>query len=125
MYKNKELISAACKVCNSGCIASFNCGKSKSEFGTVPLFGSNTVCPLEKYEIEHSTEKRSLEERLMSHPDLDDLFLLCKYCEHRDTSNDAEDTIFTANCFESHCIDCPVQSCRENIEEAMAEGAMS
>lgn len=125
MCKNKKLISAASKVCTRGCIASFNCGKSKSEFGTVPLFGANTVCPLEKYGIEHSEEKKSLEERLRNSPDLNDLYILCKHCEHRDSSNDTKDTISTANCFESHCIDCPVQSCRENIMECMAEGAMS
>ena len=125
MYKNKELISAANKVCTPGCIASFACGKSKSEFGTIPLFGSNTVCPLAKYGIEHSEERLSLEERLCLSPDLSDLYLLCKHCEHRDTSRDTPDTISTANCFETHCMDCPVQSCRENIQEARVEGAMS
>ena len=123
--QKNQLFSAACKVCTPGCIASFNCGKSKSEFGTVPLFGTNTVCPLEKYGIEHPEEKRRLEERLMHSPDLDDLFVLCKHCEHRDASNDTPNVISTANCFETHCMDCPVQSCRENILECMAEGAMS
>ena len=120
----KELQVAACKVCTTGCIASFNCGKTKSAFRTIPLFGSNTVCPMEKFNVDHSKEKTDWVERLENQLDLDDLYLLCKYCEHRDKSNDTENTISTANCFESHCMDCPVQSCRENIQECMAEGAM-
>lgn len=117
----KELQAAACKVCTSGCIASFDCGKTKSDFGAIPLFGANTVCPLEKFNVDHDKEKTDRAGRL----GLDDLYLLCKYCEHRDSSNDTEHSISTARCFESHCMDCPVQSCRENMQEGLAEGAMS
>lgn len=121
----KELQIAACKVCTSGCIASFDCGKTKSTLGTIPLFGSNIVCPLAKFNVDHSKEKTDLIESLKNQPTLDDLYMLCEFCEHRDTTNDTDDSFSKENCFESYCIDCPVQSCIDNVLECIAEGAMS
>lgn len=119
------LNAAACKVCNSGCIAGFECGKSKADWGRLPLFGSNTVCPLQKYEVEHTDKGKTLIERLRNTPELEELDLLCQHCDFRDKSKDTPETFSLESCFVSHCMDCPVESCRENIEETIAEARMS
>ena len=122
---NTQLLAAACKVCTSGCIASYECGKSKALAKSIPLFGKNNICPLAKYEVEHKDDEKDFMAILANDPTPDDLFVLCKHCEHRDASQDTSDIICFASCYEEYCLDCPVQSCREAIQECMAEAQMS
>ena len=121
----KQLIAAASKVCTSGCIACFECGKSKSSFNHLPPFGTNKICLLEKYGVEHDDSPKDIIESLKNNPDLDDLYILCKHCEHRDSSKDKDNELSIESCFETHCMDCPVQMCRETIQECTAEAMMS
>lgn len=123
--EKQQAIEAAKKVCTSGCIACFECGKSKSNFGSISRFGNNEICPLAKYDVEHKDDREGFLESLLNNPDLDDLFILCKHCDHRDSSDDKENDISISSCYETHCMDCPVQMCRENIQECAAEAAMS
>lgn len=98
-------------------MAGFDCGK-KRDFNPIPLIGTNTVCPLAKFRVHASDE-------INDWPTIAELDYLCEVCEHRDKSSDTKDEFSLASCFESHCIDCPVESCRENIQECMAEAALS
>lgn len=120
-----ELIAAARKVCDSECIACYECGKSKTIGRTLPLIGKNTVCPLQKYNIEHNDGPKSFLERLQNDATLEDLDFLCEYCEHRDKSKDTPESFSIGNCYMTHCLDCPVQMYRDGIEECAAEARMS
>lgn len=120
-----QLQKAAAKICDPGCIACFDCGKNKERAVNLPLCGTNTVCPLQRYDIDHSKAPADMLARLMNEPTLEDCSLLCQFCEHRNASNDTEDSISLESCFATHCIDCPVEMCREGIEELAAEAAMS
>lgn len=122
---SEQLLAAASKVCTSGCIACFECGKSKSSFSHLSPFGTNKICPLGKYDVKHDDSPKDFIESLRNNPDLDDLFVLCKHCEHRDQPKDEDDELSLESCFETYCMDCPVQMCRETIQECAAEAAMS
>ena len=122
----QKLLEAATRICTPACIAGYDCGKSKAAgFGKpIPLFNKeNAVCPLEKYKIEHKELSKNWLDA--DYPTLEDIFLLCKYCDHRDSNMDTEDTISIENCFMTHCMDCPVQMCRESIAECDAEASCS
>ena len=124
-YIEKQLQEAAAKICDYECIACFNCGKSKERAINLPLCGTNIVCPLQKYNVDHSKAPKDMLARLMNEPTVGDCNLLCQFCEHRDKSKDTADSMSLESCFSSHCIACPVEMCREGIEETMAEGRMS
>lgn len=130
MNDDKRILTEiAKKICTNHCIASFECGKTKAAAGNLPLCGTNTVCPLQEYDVQHSNSMRLEKKDILSwwqnEPTLDELDTLCQYCTHRDKSNDTDTTFSTESCFVTHCIDCPVQMYRENIEEATAEAMMS
>lgn len=122
---HEHLVNSARKVCTPGCIAGFECGKSKEYKGSLPLCGTNKICPLQKYEIKHDDRPQDLLTRLSNEPSLQELDLLCEFCEHRDKTADTDKEFSLESCFVSHCIDCPVESCREGIMEVYAEAQMS
>lgn len=123
----KQLYEAASKVCTKGCISCFDCGKTKSPYTLPPSPNSQlTVCPLLKFDIPHKEEKETdLIKRWANQPTLDDVNLLCEFCEHRDKSGDTEESFSLESCFMTHCINCPVSSVRDCIEECVAEARWS
>ena len=122
----KKLISerayeTACKVCSPNCIAPYDCPKKNAETAILPPVGTETVCPLAKYNA-----PAEIKDPFKNCISLEDLFYVCRNCEHvnnLDKENDWE--INREKVFETVCIDCPVQMCRENILETRAEAAMS
>lgn len=111
----------ACKICDSDCMASYDCPKKAAS--PWPLFGKETVCPLAKYDV---SEKPKTDNPFGPRISLEDLFYVCANCKHANVI-ESEDTweIERERTFETVCIDCPVQMCRDNILEARAEAAMS
>lgn len=123
--KENQLYEAAKKVCTNHCISSFACGKTKISAGHLPLCGTNKVCPLQEYNVQHREGKEDMMRHIMCGPTMEDLDLLCENCKHRDKYKDTRNTFSLDSCFETHCIDCPVQMDREGIEETIAEAMMS
>lgn len=121
------LKTAACKVCTNECLASYDCGKEKTHMGRpLPLVGTNETCPLAKFDVEHQSRKSDKTGFILrDDPTLEELTALCEHCDFRNNSKDTGNEISLESCFFSHCIDCPVQSCRDGILECAAEAAMS
>lgn len=122
----KELIATraketACKLCDSDCIASYDCPKKAAS--RLPLVGTETVCPLAKYDVPKNTKPIN---PFANQVTLEDLFYVCRNCEHVNNLDEEKDwERDRERVFETVCIDCPIQACRENILETRAEAAMS
>lgn len=123
----KKLYDAAAKICDKDCLACFECGKSKSSY-CLPSFPGNKaeVCPLQKYGVIHDdTREKDPFALWASDPTYEDLNLLCQFCDHRDKSDDTDDTISLESCFMTHCISCPVGIVRDCLDEREAEARCS
>ena len=113
------------ELCDEACPAAYECHKKHDAvFAACGLMGAETVCPLAKYNVPETAERSSF---CFASITLDDLAMLCVNCEHADISSDNDEcfTLSIDRCFNTHCIDCPVQSMREGIQELAAEAAMS
>lgn len=125
MYKNKKLeaIAAARKICGEGeCRAPFPCGHS-NRIGGLPPITEVTVCPLAKYNVEPSRDTRPWYERPREETEVThaDLFAICAMCEHSEVKTQDGKTVVELVRFDKVCIDCPVQACKEHMDEAAAE----
>lgn len=124
--KTKKLFAAraretACKLCNSTCIASYECSKKTKSL--LPLIGKETVCPLAKYDVPEAPVRDSIFGPSIT---MDDLFYACADCKHAKVFAEGDEWVLDRDAsYEDACIDCPVQICRDNILECMAEAAMS
>lgn len=113
--------SIACKLCDEDCYAGYECNKEHRV--AFDLMGKGTVCPLAKYKVPKITTPRTFADTFVT---LEDLSILCANCEHADIEAEDGDFVLSLDrCFDTHCIDCPVQSMREGIQENAAEAAMS
>lgn len=111
----------ACKLCDSTCIASYDC--SKKSRSLLPLVGKEAVCPLAKYDVPKKPEKDSIFGPSIT---MEDLFYACADCKHAKVFAEGGKWVLNRDgCYEDACIDCPVQMCRDNILECIAEAAMS
>lgn len=116
----EKAYETACKVCSPNCIASYDCPK-KATAGLLPPAGTETVCPLAKYDA-----PAEVKDPFKDHISLEDLFYACRNCEHVNNLDEEKNwERDREKVFETVCIDCPIQMCRENILEARAEAAMS
>ena len=113
------------ELCDESCPAAYQCHKKHDAiFAACGLMGTNTVCPLAKYNIPETADRSCFCSTSIT---LDDLAMLCANCEHADISaaNVECFTLSLDRCFDKYCVDCPVQSMRESIQELAAEAAMS
>lgn len=126
MTNNTELQAqatvAAKKVCVNDCPAAYpTCMKCKK---VIPLVGKENICPLAKYNVPQERNPKPWHEigaaEVMSYGDS---FALCACCEYGKLSKD--ETEVTRMGFCEVCIDCPVNMCEDNLEEAEAEARMS
>lgn len=118
-------------ICGSGqCICSYKCGHSNKApiAEKLPLIGTNTVCPLARYNVEPDTRpwySLSVEEMRDRQLTEDDCWRFCGSCPHSErVERDGEEYIHLKD-FETVCIDCPVKAVLDNISEGMAEAGMS
>lgn len=113
------------ELCDEACPAAYTCHKKHDAvFAACGLMGTETTCPLAKYNVPESVERSGYCAMSIT---LDDLAMMCANCENADinTENGDSFTLSLDRCFDTHCIDCPVQSMRESIQELAAEAAMS
>lgn len=95
------------------------------------LFGKGTVCPLAKYEIPDTDHRKPIEINAKEHHlSEDELFWLCAHCERSEIFSETEDgeeylTLDKEASFRDYCIDCPVQSYIDAVQERAAEARMS
>ena len=126
--KNSDALKAAKKICGEGqCFSPFGCGHENRVDRGFPKLGTLKECPLAKYNIEPSKEERPwyerpLEETMVTN---DDIFELCANCEHAKVVKEGEWLHVERLNLEGACLDCPVKSCEDGIQEAAAEAAMS
>ncbi len=114
-------MSGARKICGHGCINGFSCTHQHSS--RIPLFGQGTVCPLEKYNVTDKDANVPWFER-KSVTDME-LTALCARCEHAMVKASEKELSVERKDFARYCIDCPVQSVRETMDEAAAEARRS
>lgn len=120
--------SGAQKLCGYGnCIyRCFNCGHQKAKLGgTPPLLNPNATCPVAKYQVEDRGE-RDWTQCHVSEIELsgDELFALCACCDNTTVQHDGE--YLTAEKEDlKRCMDCPVHTAWECVQEAAAEARMS
>jgi hypothetical protein len=125
--EEKDIESAATKVCGYGeCICGYNGCNHSNRMSSLPTIGNDTCCPMEKYNI---TPQKNRLISMDSILDDTDLFLLCANCDYAkvvETNNGEElELERTDEEYQAHCMDCPVQMCRDNMVETMAEAMMS
>ena len=127
MNKNTKKLFAtraretACKLCGSTCIASYDCPKKSRSL--LPLVGKEAVCPLAKYDVPEAPARDSIFGPSVT---MEDLFYACADCKHAKVFAEGDEWVLDReSSYEAACIDCPVQMCRDNIHECMAEAAMS
>lgn len=120
----RNAIQAAQHFCCERCFADYPCGKDKKPTAVLPLFGANNECPLAKYNVPLWKPKDFFDCR--GEATENELFWLCANCKHCSVSRDGDDIVTDKGaCFATICIDCPVQSMLDNIQECAAEAAMS
>lgn len=115
---------AAAKICGQGkCLAPYPCGHPNRAGSSLPAITDGTVCPLAKYNIEPSTDTRPWYERPRSETEVgeDELFALCAMCEHGKVKNSGGQPVVERTRFVEVCLDCPVYSAGEAMNEAAAE----
>lgn len=105
------------KICGNGCIAGFSCGHPRTRH--IRLFGQETTCPLEKYNITDVETKIPWFERKPVTED--ELMAICVRCDHAIVKESENGLSAEYADFARFCIDCPVVSVRDSIAEAKAE----
>ena len=126
MMRTKELAKSGAKhLCGSteyGFMCGYNCGHKNKNEHLLDLYGVNETCPLEKYHVkEKSAERNSF--GWIRNVTEEELFSICYECDFS-TKTDTE-TVDVENVFRTHCIDCPVQSAYECMQEQRAEAMLS
>lgn len=124
----KEAEAAAQHFCSKMCLAPYACGKPKGEgpFKSAPMrmAGKNPVCPLAKYGVESWESKDMFDSR--GEITMEECTYLCLNCEYSESYTDGDDIVVDREkCFRDICIDCPVCSAMDIIQEAEAEARMS
>lgn len=121
--------SGAQKICGQGgCLCGYPCSRpehKEKNFKPLPLIGSSSECPLEKYPVIHDTRHWTERTREESTPTEDEFFALCARCNNTGDIELAGDSMTVRPIDFKKCIDCPVHMTRESIEEAAAEARMS
>lgn len=119
-------VSGARKICgNGGCCQPYDCGHTnKRRIGVPPLIGSETVCPLAKYNIEPSSDTCPVWLRPFSetHVTKDEIWALCAECQHSEMAEKDGQPLLVRRDYRSACLDCPVKAVEESIAECEAEG---
>lgn len=120
-------------ICGDGkCSGCFDCGHTNKSASLAPKYGIGDTCPLAGYQV--TPDSRTFREKLeagikcpLPQDILDGTFAMCACCEHTQViySNNGYELNRMGKKFEEYCMDCPVQHCRESVQENMAEAAMS
>ena len=114
------------KVCEHGmCRAPYNCqceDHGKGPWRTFRMIGTETVCPLEKYQpdaIDLPPDDRH------KRPTQQELTAVCALCPHGHvTITDGALQVDFAD-LDTACVDCPIQSVIDVLRETKAEASMS
>lgn len=116
MAKKKSIEKIASLICGRGrCFCGYDCGHP-NKFAPLPLIGTGTVCPLEKFNCQ--VDKRSpFEIPAGDNLTIDDCWTFCAQCEHAEVQ--ADGSVFLKD-FESHCLDCPVKAAFDGLTESAA-----
>lgn len=113
-------ISSAKKICGSGqCICGFDCGHSNKAPAALPKVGTETVCPLARYEV----EPQPVSDPFGPPVTQDEIYALCRMCPHAkvESEEDGPERLTRVDFYEA-CLDCPVKACEDAMQEAEAEG---
>lgn len=113
-------ISGANKICGARqCICSFDCGHPNKVPAALRKIGTESVCPLAKYEVEPQSPSTAFEP-LVTH---DEIYALCRMCPHAkvESEDDGLERLTRVDFYEA-CLDCPVKACEDAMQEAEAEG---
>ena len=113
-------ISGAKKICGSGqCICGFDCGHSNKAPAALPKVGTETVCPLARYEV----EPQPVSDPFGPPVTQDEIYALCRMCPHAkvESEEDGPERLTRVDFYEA-CLDCPVKACEDAMQEAEAEG---
>lgn len=125
-------LRGASKICNCGnCFAHFECERKSwqkeraSNFRDLPPFGKDTECHLKAYDVKQDTDPRPWWERSREETEVseEELAALCEECQY--THIEGDYIKVNEGCFETHCMDCPVQGMKESIRELEAEAYYS
>lgn len=119
--------SGATKICGlDKCYCSYECGHA-NRTARLPLMGTETVCPLAKYNVEPDKDPRPWYARPASETQVtqEEIAALCEKCEHAAVVMENGTEILRRVDFETACLDCPVLGVEEVLEEGAAEARMS
>lgn len=121
-------------ICNNCTLKPFDCERKnwcEDNFARnckrPPRIGIDTTCPLMQFKAVEDADERPWPERpkdgsfAVSIP-IGDTWLLCELCKYSECDGKY---VSIENCFEAHCVDCPVRDIRDAITETEAEAAMS
>lgn len=113
-------LSGAKKICGAGqCSGCFDCGHTNKAPAVLPKVGTETICPLAKYEVEPQLPSDPFDPPVTH----DEIYALCRMCPHAKVESE-EDGLerLTRVDFYEVCLDCPVKACEDAMQEAEAEG---
>lgn len=111
----KAIASRVCAGCATSPFAKDCPRKDWFEGERYPLkkYGDGTECPVLRFAAKKLSKKPMFFETTE-----DDTWLMCENCPHAKVDDDEIDL---TDCFEKKCMDCPIQSIREQIQEYACE----
>lgn len=117
-------------ICNNCAFRPFDCERKnwcEEQFRPRRRLTKDESCPLMQFDAKEDTDKRPFFEKLKDGlteetPESHDMWKVCAICKYSSTSGNE---ISLKDCYNDHCIDCPLNSVREGMQECDAEAIMS